>query len=294
MNMVPRQPQAELRAFVANYLGRDSVVFDCGGHQFSFIQNPAIITGNVDQFKGRFTPTTEVLVKGVRPGQVDKVKVAIGRICWLLSLAGTCRVVCYGHEYPNGSGLSYSVSASGTAQSFRPAIEINDNTQGKAYVEQTYETYQRLEKSRKLNVIIDYLIQADREGQPTEICLILMFVTLESLKDTFARSQSIPYSKGYFRKPPARPGKEGAKYSFEELLTLMLRQVGMRRGVKRLVKLRNDLIHSGLSRKPHKRQWALYADSHDLIREYLLRLLGYRGCYSPYAFERRGFRAEIK
>ena len=287
-------PPGELRAFVANYLGRSSVVFECGGYRFSFNQSPAVITGSADQFKGTFTSTTEVLVGGVTPGRVNRVKAIIGRICWLLSLAGTCRVVCYGHEYPNGSGLSHFISAFGTARLFRPAIEIKDNSKVKMFVEQTYEAYRRLEKSRKLNVIFDYLIQADREDQPTEIRLILIFITLESLKDTFARSQSIPYIKGYFRKPPTKPGKAGAKYSFEELLTLMLRQVGMCRGVKRLVKLRNDLIHSGLTRKPHNRQWALYADSHGLIREYLLRLLGYKGWYSPYAFERCGSRAEIK
>lgn len=301
------QPQTELRAFVANCLMggdnitqtgdswiRDLVVFDCGGYQFRFSQKPEVINGNVDQFKGRFFPTTEVVVSDIRPGQGDKVKAALGRICWLLSFAGGCRVICYGHEYPNGSGLTHFISVSGIARYFRPAFEIQDGTQVKVFVEQTYETYRRLEKLRNLNIVIDYLIQADRAGQPTEICLVLIFVTLESLKDTFARSQSIPYRKGYFRKPPIKPGKEGAKYSFEELVTLMLRQVGMRRGVKRLVKLRNDLIHSGLSRKPHKRQWALYADIHDLIREYMLRLLGYRGRYSPYAFERRGRSLEIR
>lgn len=102
------------------------------------------------------------------------------------------------------------------------------------------------------------------------------------------------YRKGYFRKPPTRPGKDGGAYSFEELVSLMLRQVDMRKGVKRFVKLRNDLIHSGLSRKPHQRQWALYADIHDLIREYILRLLGYRVRYWPYAFEHRGNSLEIR
>ena len=307
MSKTSTHNNAELRASVANCIMggnsvtrkndgwiRDLVEFDCGGYRFVFRQKPEVISRDFNQHIGTFYETTEVTVADVAPNKVQAVEAAIGRICWLLSFAGTCQVIPFEYEYPNGSGHRHSKSASGTVQNFRPAFEMVDGAQLKSFVEQTYEKYTRLELSRKLNVVIAYLVQAERPFQPTEVRLILVFVALESLKDTFARCQSIPYVKGFFRKPPKKPGGDGAKYLFEELLTMMFRQVGMRRGLKRVIQLRNDLIHSGLSRKPHSRQMSLYADVHDLIREYLLRLLGYRGRYSPYAFERRGVSAEIK
>ena len=307
MSKITDQPETEFHAFVANCLMggdritqigkewiRDIVELDCGGYQFKFRQKPDVINGNIDQFKGLFAETTEVVASGIRQAQVSKIKAALDRICWLLSFAGGCRVICYGYKYKNGSDLGHYTSASGVAQYFRPVFEIRDGKQVKAFVEQTYEAYRRLEKPRKLNAVIDYLAQAERDGQPIEVRLILAFVTLESLKATFAKSQGIPYIKGFFRKLPKKQGHDGEKYSFEELLTMMLRQVGMRKGLKRVIQLRNDLIHSGLSRKPHSRQWVLYADIHDLIREYMLRLLGYCGRYTPYALERRGVSAEIK
>ena len=118
---------------------------------------------------------------------------------------------------------------------------------------------------------------------PTEIRLLLLFIAIESVEDTFARAKSIPYSKGYFRKPPTRPGKPGATYGFEAFLLKMFADVGMRTGVKRIVQLRNEIIHSGLSRKPHSRQWAMYERIHDLVREYIIRLLRYHGGYLTYA-----------
>lgn len=262
---------------------RDLVTFNCGGFVLVFRQNQDVVTGSIDKFKGIFTKTSEVIVKDVKESEIKKVRETLDRICWLLSFAGLSRVICYGYEYPNSSGLAHFSSVVGTANYFRPSINIRDGITVKNFVEQAYDTYFRLEKIRKLNVVIDYLVQAERLEQPTELKLILAFVALENLKDTYARSKSIPYVKGYYRKPPTHVGKPGAKYSFEDLLELMLRDVRMRKGLKRVIQLRNEIIHSGLSRKPHSRQFAMYERIHDLIREYVIRLLGYHGHYLIYA-----------
>jgi hypothetical protein len=63
----------------------------------------------------------------------------------------------------------------------------------------------------------------------------------------------------------------------------MLRLVDMRRVLKPVVALRNEIIHSGLSRKSHTRQWRMYERIQDLVREYLFRLLGYHGEFFTYA-----------
>lgn len=287
---------ADLKAFVANCLmggdeitrdgtswTRDLVTFTCAGFQFTFRQAKNVVAGNIEELKGTFAETSEVVVKDVAESQVQKARETLEKICWLLSFAGMCRVICYGYEYPASSGHTHFSSVVGAANYFRPSIDIRNGRTVKEFVEQTYDQYFRLEKSRKLNVVIDYLVQAERPGQPTELKLILAFVALESLKDTYARSISIPYVKHYFRKPTTRISGIGAKFTFEELLEKTLRAVQMRKGLKRVIRLRNEIIHSGLSRKPHARQWAMYEGIHDLMREYVVRLLGYRGYYLTYA-----------
>ncbi len=289
---------SDLRAFVANCLmggdditrdgenwTRDLVMFNCDGFTFIFRQKRDVIIDGIEHFVGTFAKTSEVLVKGVKESEVTKVLEILDRVCWLLSFVGLCRVMCYGHEYPNASGLTHFCNVIGTAEHFRPLLDIRYGTAVKNFVEQTYGEYRRLEKTRKLNVVIDYLVQAERSSQVTELRLILAFVVLENLKDTYAKSRSIPYIKGYFRKPSTRAGKPGANFRFEELLEMMLREMRMKKGLKRVIQLRNEIIHSGLSRKPHSRQLAMYESIHDLIREYVIRLLGYHGCYLTYASE---------
>lgn len=283
---------SDLRAHLANCLisghtitsqggssMRDTIEFHCGGQVFIFKQKLSVVNGQISDFKGRFCETSEILVHGVKPSEIQKTLQAIDRICWLLSFAGLSPVLCYKYDYPVEKSTQYRSTLSKTAEFFRPTLEIRDGKLVKSFIEQTYPNFVRLEKSRKLNVVIDYLLQAERQAQPTECRLIFAFVLLENLKDTFARSKSIPYLKGFFRKTPSA---KGPKYSFEELLELMFREVRMRRGLKRIIKLRNELIHSGLSRKSHQQKWAMYEKVHDLVREYILRLLGYHGNYLTY------------
>lgn len=284
------KPMSDLRAYLANCLIgghqmtpqgelfiRDTVEFHCGGQVFILKQKQGVITGQISDFIGRFCETSEVLVRDVQSSKVQKTLQSIDRICWLLSFAGLSPVFRYNYEY-SGGGLHHSQEM-GTAEFFRPTIAIRDGALVKSFIEQTYPNFVRLEKSRKLNVVIGYLLQAERQCQPTECRLILAFVLLENLKNTFARSKSIPYLKGFFRKTSSA---NGPRYSFEELLEMMFCAVRMRRGLKRVIKLRNELIHSGLSRKSHRQKWEMYEKIHDLLREYILRLLGYRGNYLTY------------
>lgn len=212
---------------------RDTVEFNCGDQIFVLKQKAGVITGNISDFKGRFCETSEILVRDVAPDDVPKTLSAIHRICWLLSFAGLSRVLCYGHDYPDGSGHGVRHSVVGVADFFRPTLDIRDGAAIKSFVEQTYPAFVRLEKSRKLNVVIDYLLQAERQNQPTECRLIFALVLLENLKDTYARKRGIPYLKGSFRKEP-KPN--GPKYYFEDLLHLMFCEVRMRRGLKRVIK----------------------------------------------------------
>lgn len=296
-----------LRAYIANCLIggdeitqnesswiRDLVIFNIAGATICLRQKPDVIHGPLSTLTDRLIETSEATIEHIVPEEVAEAKAMIERLCWLLSFAGTCRVIPYGYEYPANSGLKQVQSVSGVARYFRPAFEIRDGSLVKSFVEQTYQRYSELESERKLRVIFDYLAQAEAPGQLMEVRSILSFVALENLKHTFAHSKNIVYADGAFRKPSWTPGQRGHKYSFKELVTLMLDEVGMPHQLDAAYSLRNDLIHSGLTALPFPEQRALYEDVHDLIREYLLRLLGYKGRYSPYAFERRGTSAEIQ
>jgi hypothetical protein len=296
-NLTGISPLPTLTAYVANCLIggeevthnpdgswiRDIVRFNCGGRVFCFHQRADVARGETQALRGHFCETTTVEVENVTEAQLGKVLEILDAICWLLSFATQSHVVKYGYNFPKDSINSQFSSVSGVANDFRPPLDPRDTTSVKRFIEQTYPTYRLIQKKRKLAAIFDYLIQSDRMSQPTEIRLLILFVTLENIKDTYARGQNIPYIKGFFRKQPINPGKSGAKYSFEDLLLEALQSVRMRKGLKQVISLRNEIIHSGLSRKSHSRQMIMFERVQDLVREYIFRLLGYRGDFFTYA-----------
>ncbi len=280
----------DLRAYVANCLIgghtisqngtswiRDTVEFNCGGQSILWKQKPIVATGNVSELAGQFCETSEILVKDVTPNDVPKILVVIERVCWLLSFAGLSRVLCFGHDYPDGSIHQVRHTVFGVADFFRPTLQIRDGEVIKSFVEQTYPNFVQVENSRKLSVVIDYLLQAERQNQPTECKLIFAFVLLENLKHTYARAKQIKYVKGNFRKP------NGKVYYFKELLEIMFEEVSMHPDLQSVKNLRNEIIHSGLSQEPYHQQAAMYENIQDLLREYILRLLGFHGTYLVYS-----------
>lgn len=294
MRALELKSMPHLRIKVGNFLGkgesvshygdrllRDTLEFACAGFSIRFIQAEEIVLGNAGDLVGGFVESTTVEVANVIPSKKTKALAVVDRVCWLLSFAGQSSVVRYAHEYPLGSGAWRSRSVVGASNFFRPPIDIIDGAQTIRYVETCYPQYAALERTRKLNVVFDYLVHMEKRGTPIELRLLMAFVVLENLKDTYARSIGIPYVKGFFRKRP-NGTKSSPKYSFEELLTLMLKAVGMRKGLKRVISLRNEIIHSGVTRKPAQWQWRRYEHLRDLLQEYLLRLLNYRGYYLTY------------
>lgn len=256
---------------------RDVVRFKCDRWEFRFLQRPDVAKGQTEHLKGTLCETTTVLVEGIEPDDLKNVLQTLDAICWLLSFASQSRVLCYGYELPNGEPTAHFNSVIGMANYFRPPFYLQDTAAIKRFVQQSFTEYKRLNKKRKLAAVFDYLVQAEYPIQSMEVQLLLMFVALESLKDTFARATGIPYMKGFYRKPTGKPGKLGAPFTFEELLSRMLQSVRMRRGLKQIIALRNEIIHSGLSRKSLAQQWRLYEGVQDLVREYLFRLVGYHG-----------------
>src|SRR5438067_7084655 len=67
-------------------------------------------------------------------------------------------------------------------------------------------------------------------------------------------------------------------HAFKELLKLMLCDVKMgKTGLKEPVKLRNAIIHSGIATARPGTLHKMYDSVQDILREYVLRLLNYKG-----------------
>lgn len=283
----------DLRALVANCLIggekisdlgegsliRNTVTLTCGGREIFVIQHEKTIKKPVSHFTGKFAETTQILVPNVEESAVPEVLACIDRICWLLSFACQSKVLCYGYDYPSeGRGIRKSVV--GTARYFRPVLEIRDGAVIREFIEQTYPAYAHLEKSRTLNVAIDYLLQAERESLPTECRLTFAFVLLENLKHTYALSEGIPFVKGFFR---TGTSSNADTISFKAMLTRMFNAVGMKPNLDQVVSLRNSIVHSGVSGLSHHANWIAYEQIQEFVREYLLRLLGFKGSYVMYS-----------
>ena len=162
---------------------RDVVRFNCGGRVFCFHQRTDVAKGETQALRGHFCETSTVDVENVTHAQLGEVLNALDAICWLLSFATQSRVVKYGYNFPKDSVNSQFSAVSGVANDFRPPLDPRDTVSVKHFIEQAYPTYRLLQRKRKLAAIFDYLIQSDRKSQPTEIRLLILFVTLENIRE---------------------------------------------------------------------------------------------------------------
>ena len=284
---------ADFRGFVANCLlcGHETtpdpegvlipnlITWNLNGYRVELHQHPDVIREKPQAFKNQFVRSTEVIVNDVTDSNVEKVRNLVNDLCSLLSFASLSNVWCFASNY---SGRTEGKSLWGKASYSRPTIDIRNGQIVHNFIEQTWPNYQKLKKRRKLQLVFRYLVEVHLEEQPVEIQLLLIFTALECLKDTFAKEQRIPYARGFYRKISNPPKTDIAKeptYKFEELLTLMLREQKIRKGLKRSIQLRNDIIHSGVSRRPMRSLFKTRRECDELVTIYLLKLLGYRGWY---------------
>jgi hypothetical protein len=89
---------------------------------------------------------------------------------------------------------------------------------------------------------------------------------------TLSMNLATPKGKGH-RKP------SGEAWSFVSLLTEMFARVEMKPLLQEIKNLRDEIIHSGLSRTAGDEQDRIYEACQDFGREYILRLLNFMGCF---------------
>lgn len=240
---------------------RDKLVFTCDGQQFVTKTKPGQLA--------------EILVENVALGQKEPTLEAIERICWLLAFATQSQVACYGHDYPDGSPHGVRTSIHRAGQNVDPIIEPADGAAIRLFVDQTYPKFKRLESVRSLRVVIDYLLQAARPGLPMECRLVFLCVLLENMKQTYGKQQQYAFKGGKFVDPVTND-----RLSFQDMMNRMFAAEGMSPGLQPLVDLRNEVLHTGVASLTHSQQKLQFDAATDLIREYLLRLLGFKGTFN--------------
>lgn len=240
---------------------RDTSVFTCEGQRFILQTKPEQLA--------------EILVENVAPERVPATMEAIERICWLLALATQSQVACYGHNYPDGSPHKVLNSIHRPGQNADPVIDPADGAAIRKFVNQAYAQFKALGSARSLSVVIDYMLQAARPGLPMECKLVFLSVLLENLKHTYGTQQQYAFRSGKFIDPATN-----ASLSFKNMMTRMFGAEGMTPSLKPLVDLRNEVLHTGVASLTHAQQKIQYDAATDLIREYLLRLLGFKGNFN--------------
>lgn len=291
------QQQRVFTAQIANYLGNGSVITDYPDGSWS--RN--VIELKLGRYKASLTQQREVIANKIKPVglvyttdlEISGIKkyiegeTAANDLCRLLTLASFSQVVPLNYRFEGGGRNQLNLDSE--AMSFRPLIDIKCGKTVTIFLEKTWAPFRRLKRNRKLTEVIDMLTIAELPVQRLEVRLALMFIVMENLKGTYAKVNKIPFEKGSFRRETdsGKPLHRQPKLGFEALLNLMFRDVGMQPSLKRIIRLRNEIIHFGLSRKPYESLQKDYDYCHDIVREYLLRLLGYEGKFLLYSHAAR-------
>jgi hypothetical protein len=229
--------------------------------------------------RGEWRYTTDLYVDGVTEAARDGVIQICERLAELLGFATASEVVVFGWEHAAGSPVAYKRSTLGEINYFIPVVNTRDGDAVRLFVERTWAGFVRERDRRKLPAVFHYLALAEREGTPLELKLAILFIVLEQLKHSFAVSNGYVFIRPRSHVPGTATPTRGSGRGFEALLREMFAAAGMAPALSTVVELRNEILHSGLSDRPFRELATIRGDTLMLIREYLLRLLGYSGVF---------------
>lgn len=247
------------------------------GFTVDLYQRPVFVRERLIPLLGQQVQSTNIYVRDVSEAEFDRAVRICEDLCWLLSFGSLSQVRPAGFRYRERFSVRRSHAV---MQQFRPPLGPDAGRARQTFINAAWSQYRVHKRRRLLPEVIDYLTTAERREQPIEVKTLLASVALESLKTTWARRQGIDFVKGRFVYRTAR-GK-WAPYGFEKLVNMMLKSAGMNPIPKRIVGLRNEIVHVGISTRPVERLAELYSILMALLVEYLLRFLGYEGEYIDY------------
>lgn len=261
---------------------RNLTRFNAGDLKIELLQQPALITAKYGDLRGKVVESTDLIIRNLPPARLNDAEAVAHATAMLLSMATSSEVVNAGYEFDAVNPRATFRSFVGTLEYFRPAFSTARSDLLGPFLEQCLPQFQKLINVRGLNVVFDYYVLSQKQ-QAIELGSVTTFVLMENLKHTYAKEKGYPFIKGYFRRHGASKKKPGATKSFAGLLEEMFAAVGMKPSLQKAIKLRNEIIHSGISILNYKEQWAIYESCQDILREYILRLLGYRGEYHSFS-----------
>jgi hypothetical protein len=244
--------------------------------------------------RGRLVESSTVRITGIKTFEegVDFAE----DLCALISFARHTRVAPYEFKFGNrkrGHGISAGCNA------WRPPLgsgvgKLTD------FLAQTWPAYRKLKQPRALAHLFHLLTMSDAEGTVLETKVTISVQCLESIKSYFALTEG-----ARFNIRETAEGKfvdaKGNDVSYRKLLTYTLQDVGMPlpKTFDRIAKLRNALIHRGFIRETdavtrhtfgtltsgamHTAIFETMEHVQDMVREFVLRLLNYKGPFLLYS-----------
>jgi hypothetical protein len=264
------------------------------GHAVTIVQRRKVLKMQWSAARGRLVESSTVRVAGIKT--FEEGRELVEDMCALISFAMHTRVVPY--EFAFGTYKSAHSIAAACNQWRAPfGSGIGKLTE---FVMQAWLTYRAKKQSRALGHLIHMITMSDAEGAVFETQVTVSMQCLESIKSYFAISEGTRFGIRE-EKDGKFVGVDGKEVSFKETLKLALREVGMTLPptFPRIVRLRNAIIHRGFIRESDQvtryifgplspgamfdAMFATMEHVQDILREFVFRLLNYKGSFRLYA-----------
>ena len=252
---------------------RNKISFNLLNKTIDIIQNPNLFNNKKTQgeFQNKYVQTTKIIIHEVDESNIEEYSSLVLKLSTLLSFITNSQVVYYGYEYPAGQ-LKKIWASFGRTNIYHNVIELHRGDEIKNFITSTWKSFNYNYERRKLPLIFSYIFEAF-SFNTTETKLVFSYVILESLKFTYAKEKGFTFYRGYFR------DNSNKKLNFNILIEMMLKEFNIVFNVKEITELRNDIIHSGYTEKDPNHNFKIFIYCQNLIRTYLIKLLGYNGFY---------------
>jgi len=298
---------SEFHAHIANLAGygvhfstrddgrrvRDEYHLQLDGYSVVLKQRDEILGLRDSELAGNFVETTVASVEGIQKFE-DGVTL-VSTLCSLLGFAVHSRVVPYEYQF---AGQSRRSSVFGQYNSWRPPF--HDAADVTRFVELAWSRFTDVRERRALDALFHMIVSSDLPSTPIEAQVTTAVQCLESIGSYFALGEATragiqENKRGFFL------DKDDNELTFEALLGQAVTDVGMSLppGFVTIRRLRNAIVHRGFIRENdkisthifgarppgamHHAMTDTFGTMQDIIREFILRLLGYHGRYFPYS-----------
>jgi hypothetical protein len=255
---------------------RNLIRLNAGGFEFELHQDIRL-PSNRFKLLGKQVHTTELIVRNVTAADVPLLRQVIRYMCELLSFATESRVLPYYFEYPAESGLGETHSMAGTVETWREPFAEPEHA--RKFVVTCYDRYVDLRNRRRLHVAIEY-IRHSVMSLASEAQIAMACIAFENLRHNWAVDSGYPWIKGFFREKGATTAKPGPPVGIQRHFEEMFGEVHMACDAQRIVETRNEVVHTGLYSDATNEEMHNFLETS--LREYFLRVLGYRGPFQPY------------